>query len=109
MFDHREVSALRSTLETGLQGHKAAPSDRARVVLVTLAGMLARCRAAATVSREQADRARAIAARFDAAAQAHDADAEKIRGLARRVRAEGLPASLIRFCPSGWIELDLAS
>ena len=105
MYDHREVSALRGALATGLRGHKAAPSDRARVVLVTLAGMLARCRAAAVVSREQAERARAIAERFDAAAQAHEADAEKIRGLARRVRAEGLPASLDRYCPPGWCEI----
>ena len=107
MFTTREVSALRSTLETGLRGHTSAPSDRARVVLVTLAGMLARTRAAATVSREQADRARAIAARFDAAAQAHEADAEKIRGLARRVQHEGLPVSVARYCPPWW--LDLAS
>jgi hypothetical protein len=105
MFNDREVSALRSTLETGLRGHKVAPSDRARVVLVTLAGMLARARAAATVSREQADRARAIAARFDAAAQAHEADAEKIRSLATQVKREGLPQVLARYSPPGWLDL----
>ena len=107
MYSDREVSALRGTLATGLRGHRAAPSDRARVVLVTLAGMLARTRAAAMVSQEQAARARAIAERFDAAAREHEKDAEKIRALARKVRREGLPASVDRFSPPGW--LDLAS
>ena len=105
MYSHREESALRSALDAGLRGQKAAPSDRRRVVLVSLFAMQARCRGAAQAAREQAARARAIAERFDAAAQAHEADAEKIRGLARRVRAEGLPASLDRYCPPGWCEL----
>ena len=105
MYSHREESALRSALDAGLRGQKAAPSDRRRVVLVSLFAMQARCRGAAQAAREQAARARAIAERFDAAAQAHEADAEKIRGLARRVRAEGLPASLDRYCPPGWCEI----
>lgn len=105
MYTHREESALRSALDAGLRGQKAAPSDRRRVVLVSLFAMQARARGAAQAAREQAERARAIAERLERAANAHEADAAKIRGLAGRVKREGLPAGLATYCPRGWLEL----
>jgi hypothetical protein len=105
MYSHREESALRSALDAGLRGQKAAPSDRRRVVLVSLFAMQARCRGAAQAAREQAERARAIAERLERAANAHEVDAAKIRGLAARVKREGLPVGVEQYCPRGWLEL----
>ena len=107
MFTSREETALRSALAAGLQGHKAAPSDRRRVVLVALSAMRAQCRGAATAAREDAARARALADRLERAAAMHEVDAAKISGLARRVQHEGLPVSVARYCPPWW--RDLAS
>ena len=105
MFTTREEQALREALDVGLQGHRAAPSDRRRVVLVALFAMRARCRGAAAAAREKAAQARALADRLERAAAMHETDAAKISGLGRRVQREGLPVSVERYSPPGWLEL----